>query len=79
MITKKNPFVLSDNIEIEIYNEDWQKIRESNSIRKAARDLFIRHDSSIWRYLYIGNKVREKRGVKSKLTGKRYHFKLKQV
>lgn len=78
MSQNQNPIVLYNNIEVDIFNEDKVKIGYAPSLAKAARMCYIHSAASIWSYLYKANKVREKPGVSSRITGKRFHFKLKQ-
>lgn len=74
----RSNYVLNSEVPVEAFDLDWKSVGDFPSIKKAASRLYINSYSCIWKYLYHGNKVREKRGVKSKVTGKIYHFKLKQ-
>lgn len=83
MITKNNGnrTILCDNIEVEIQDQDFKRIGDAVSLAKAARQCYINHPQKIWRYLFVKSPKRESRnrtnGIKS-ITGKRFHFKLKQ-
>ncbi len=71
-----------ESIPVEIFDENHKKIGEADSISRASKICKMRTSTGIWRYLFIkavskgSNRVK---GVPSKMTGKRFHFKLKQI
>ncbi len=85
MITNKNNnrcTILSDNIEVEIQDHNFVKVGDAVSLNKAARMCYINNSQKIWRYLFIKSPKRESKnrisGIKA-MTGKRFHFKLKEI
>ncbi len=84
MINKhaRGKVVLYDRIEVEVQDHNFVKIRDADSIGKAAKMCYINNPQKIWRYLFIKSPKRESKnrinGIKA-TTGKRFHFKLKEV
>lgn len=73
--------VLADKFPVEIFNEKKEKVQDAASINEAARICRIKSTSCIWNYLFIKRTRKQSAiftGVRSPITGKRYHFKLKQ-
>lgn len=73
---KSLPVRLVERHEVEIFNEERKSLGIVFSLHEAAKKCKIKHSSCIWRYLFIKRKF-SKAPVKSTITGKRYHFKLK--
>lgn len=79
-----NNIKLEDSISVEILDSDHHIIGYADSISKASRICHINRNQSVWDYLFkktaLKRVVRTNKavGVKSKITGKRFHFKLKQ-
>jgi len=70
---------LLDRVEVEILDENHRKVGEANSLDKAARMCYIKNSSSVWSYLFRGNKLRDKRALTSPVTGKKFRFKIKEL
>lgn len=73
--------VLASNFPVEILDEDKKHIKDVDSLYAARKYCNIRDEGAVWRYLFIKTTRKHsnrKRGILSKATGKRYHFKLKQ-
>jgi len=56
-----------------------EKVGEYESISQASRKLYIKSHTTIWSYLYGGNKhttfSKKRRGVKDRF-GRAYHFEI---
>jgi hypothetical protein len=76
MVNTKHALV--DNWPVEVLDIDYKKIGEFNSFAAAAKKLFLK-PQSISTYIFRGNKSGVQNPRKSKITGKQYRFKLKQV
>lgn len=73
------PLHLNQDTEVIILDKDGSYLTTKSSISKAARYCYLpsRSMGGIWRYLFTSSPRLRKNGIKSKVTGKVFHFKLK--
>ena len=76
----KRAIVLANKFPLEVLDEDKKHLKDVDSIGAASRYCNLKDSTGVWQYLFIKQKTNRgsrTKGVLSKVTGKRYHFKLK--